>query len=348
MSVKNRLSLVVGASLGISMVIALLWAKSNRTCNSPLATRTYQIYFKWNGEIQNLRLECAPDNREERQENIKAIVQKEASIEVRKVAVSNRWGKMSGSASVTVFGCAEPYVVKIADYQLPKLASLMNAAGLWNVNEIRKLLADGVDVNARDSFGHTPLMYAVADPRNKYAEFYRRAGWQPDIESIRTLLAAGADPNATDRSDLTVLMLAEDSTLEPLFAGGANVNLRNKNGDTALMYAARKCDNRAIEMEIAHGAEVNISNNLGWTPLMFAAERGCLTAIRLLLRAGADSTAKNLSGQNALALAKAQSTNESVARQAVNLLAGKSRAAKRSHDRGAAPKPSPNATTPPP
>jgi hypothetical protein len=72
-------------------------------------------------------------------------------------------------------------------------AALREAAQSGNVPALRRLLADKLDINARDASGRTALMLAVL---------------QGQKEAVNTLLAAGADPNAADASGRTPLQAA--------------------------------------------------------------------------------------------------------------------------------------------
>ena len=84
-----------------------------------------------------------------------------------------------------------------------------------------------------------------------------------------------------------------------LIAAGANVNSRNENDSTALMYADSP---DMAELLLAAGAVVDAKQERGWTALMFAAERNSSDVARLLIAAGADLDAKNEDGFTALVL----------------------------------------------
>ena len=72
-------------------------------------------------------------------------------------------------------------------------AALREAAQRGDVAAIRRLLAEKLDVDARDAGGRTALMFAVLQGRR---------------QAVETLLAAGADPNAADASGTTPLQAA--------------------------------------------------------------------------------------------------------------------------------------------
>lgn len=148
------------------------------------------------------------------------------------------------------------------------------------------------------------------------------------------------DPNSTDPFiQITPLHLAARSNHIPivkyLLAKGANVNLQDKDGYTAMHYAAlngnreivqlllaipdinvnlldyqqRTPLHRAVEQcftDIAHElivkakADVNIQNNHGWTALHYASYNQRKVICDLLLNHGAKSSLKDRDGKQAL------------------------------------------------
>jgi ankyrin repeat protein len=93
---------------------------------------------------------------------------------------------------------------------------------------IEKLIGYGVDVNARDRYGNTPLHYAA---RLKNPEL------------IEMLLDAGAEIDPVNKDGLTPLRLmlstkpANLSALELFLARGADVNQKIEGGRTVKDYA---------------------------------------------------------------------------------------------------------------
>lgn len=79
-----------------------------------------------------------------------------------------------------------------------------------------------------------------------------------------------------------------------------NINQKNENGRTALMYAAENGNTTIGQKLLDKGANVNEKSNSGGTSLMLAAYYGHKDMVRMLLTAGAKIDEKNNAGNDAL------------------------------------------------
>jgi ankyrin repeat protein len=76
--------------------------------------------------------------------------------------------------------------------------------------------------------------------------------------------------------------------VKALIAAGANVNAKDRFGETALMFAAAVTRNiRIVKLLIADGADVHAKTEDGDTALIIAAKRGHTGIVELLKKAGA-------------------------------------------------------------
>ena len=109
------------------------------------------------------------------------------------------------------------------------------------------------------------------------------------------------DPDDIMRRSWPPLFKAADvSEAKRLLANGADVNRRNRHGESPLHQAAADGRVDIIRLLLQHGARVDALDGLNNTPLHAAAENGRPQAARLLLEAGAKPNARASSRQTPL------------------------------------------------
>ncbi len=106
----------------------------------------------------------------------------------------------------------------------------------------------------------------------------------------------GAVHVVTERRDIT--------WLQYLVQKGANVNLRDDRGVTALQIATGLGWIEGVEFLVENKADVDSSNNTGETPLIDAVHRGDMQLVRILLKGGANPDRADNSGRSARDYAK--------------------------------------------
>lgn len=126
-----------------------------------------------------------------------------------------------------------------------------------------------------------------------------------DPQFILDAIAAGEDVNATPEGAspplIKAIMIGLVDMVQPLLDAGANPNITDSYGTTALLAASNAPDTGTIPLLNAAGADVNAANARGETALHFAAA-GIITPqyLPLLLNAGADVNAVDAEGNTAL------------------------------------------------
>ena len=124
---------------------------------------------------------------------------------------------------------------------------------------------------------------------------------------LRALLDRGADVDARNDDGWTALMYAaykgHTACLTLLLNNRADVNLQRNGGWTALMSTAWNGHDACMKMLLDRGADVNVADNDGRTALMWAACYGHDACLAILLDRGADVNLQNIDGRTALILA---------------------------------------------
>jgi uncharacterized protein len=195
---------------------------------------------------------------------------------------------------------------------------IMIAANKGYTQVVEMLLNKGFSPNYADKNGQTLLMAAT---RNEYSK-----SKYSKVETVNFLLKKGADPNLSindcwsplygaasggDNQSIQVLVKYGakldtpcDKSYSPLISAvesrqvesakllielGANIK-PDRNGTTALMYAAKTGNTKMIQMLIDKGISVNTKQKDGWTALATALNSNDdIETIKTLLNAGANA-----------------------------------------------------------
>jgi ankyrin repeat protein len=92
--------------------------------------------------------------------------------------------------------------------------------------------------------------------------------------NIDELIKSGSDVNVKDGDDMTALMYAAQNgsitNVKKLIKAGSDVDAVDISGLTALMYASIEGADDVVKELINNGANVNIRDYIGWTALKYA------------------------------------------------------------------------------
>lgn len=138
------------------------------------------------------------------------------------------------------------------------------------------------------------------------------------ITATASLLKYGANVNMVDQHGMTALWWAMASDhidiVELLLSSGAGTESVGSDGSTALIWASTDKSLAILELLIKHGANINAQDTDGETALMRAASREhSVPVLRLLLENGADARMKDDRGRTALDMAKEANFYEAIA-----------------------------------
>ena len=145
-----------------------------------------------------------------------------------------------------------------------------------------------------------------AAPRSAIAD----AAEQHDKASIRALLQTGADVNLAQVDGTTALHWAayndDAETAALLVKAGANVNAKNRYGVPPLAEACTNGNAAIVKLLLEAGADPNATMKGGETVLMLAARSGNAEAVKALLARDASTKSRERLGQTALMWAAAE------------------------------------------
>lgn len=157
---------------------------------------------------------------------------------------------------------------------------------------VQRLIDHGVNINGRDSEGHTPLHWLLMHRKTR-AEA---------LPMIRLLLRHGADGDkAANLWGETPLMISAKAdfpeAMRLLLDKGADVTRRSNYHETALHFAAHHYTVDTINILLDAGADVNALDRIGQTPLHIAAHHNRRDVVRTLLANDADPLVRDKRGR---------------------------------------------------
>lgn len=179
------------------------------------------------------------------------------------------------------------------DYQNPAtgFSALEAAAAAGQEAAAQLLVRSGADVNLKDNEGRTALFYAAENGQTAL---------------IRQLLRMNADINVIDANGKNIFIAAGEGqsipAMELLSRDHFSVNSADAKGKTAMMYTTAK-GTQALQWLIDNGADLNLQDQNGNTALMHAIKNLNQKAALVLVKSDVDLTAVNKEGKDAFALA---------------------------------------------
>ena len=172
-----------------------------------------------------------------------------------------------------------------------------------------KLIETGVNLNEPDQNNQLPIMTLIKNIHKYPSERHYGA-------IIESMVAHHLNLNITDEADRTPLMEACTHkalpAIELFVKSGADINARNKKGETAFFRAAGSGSTDVMTQLKTLGADINMPNNNQQTPLMLSVNRFNQRTLEWLLENHANVNIKDMQGNTALMYAIASNRKDSV------------------------------------
>ena len=135
-----------------------------------------------------------------------------------------------------------------------------------------------------------------------------------DLEKLSDCIESGIPVDHADPVGETALFhivgMGSDEGFRLLMANGADIRLRDRQGDTTL-HKAMTFDQRGLASHlIERGLDINATNKVGATALHYAVRYGNLGMVEFLVEKGAEIDVKDADGNSPAGVAQAMSEQE--------------------------------------
>jgi ankyrin repeat protein len=156
----------------------------------------------------------------------------------------------------------------------------------WAKAVLWPVLKQGANVDAKDKYGRTPLLWAAKNGH---------------VTIVSLLLEKRANINFSDGGGGTPLSSAAQNghkaVVQLLLGKGANVNGEFLHGRAPLLWAAEAGHEAIVKLLLENGAYINARDMYGSSPLGCAAKYGHNAIVKLLLESNANIDTQDMSGR---------------------------------------------------
>ncbi|ARF02627.1 SWPV1-008 [Shearwaterpox virus] len=200
---------------------------------------------------------------------------------------------------------------------------LLHAVKANNIDIIKILLNNGINVNYVNDKGYTALHYAVENNKLDIVNLLLGKGANIEIVNECSFINNIIKFRFTNYYNMIELMLSykanvnnihdnyaplhlaideeDEEIIKLLIRYGADINIKNTYNDSSPLHHAVKSVNKNIlKILLDKGADVNSLNRYGCTPIYYAVCNNNIDVVNILLEYGADVNVIDLSGNTPL------------------------------------------------
>jgi ankyrin repeat protein len=216
---------------------------------------------------------------------------------------------------------------------IPREITGLHLAAYFGVYEAVQFLIGSNSPDPKDSYGQTPLFYAIKNGHEAVVQLLLDKGAKLETKDqygqtpllcainngheaiVQLLLDKGTKLETKDQYGQTPLFFAiknkHEAIVQLLLDKGAELEIKNQHGRTPLLYATMKEHEAIVRLLLDKGAELETKDQYGQTPLLYATKSGHEAIVQLLLDKGAELETKDRNGRTPL-LCATQNGHEAI------------------------------------
>ena len=196
-------------------------------------------------------------------------------------------------------------IIIVSKFFRGKPKNIIEAVKKFRYDYMDEYFKNGGDINIRNKVGKTILMIA-SDKGMKMAKskgYLTAGGWKAidnsnpgsyyaTLKLMEFLLKKGADPNLKDKNGQTALFFAADcpDRVALLLKYGADINAQNNDCETVMIRAAKISDYYIVKDFFEQGADPLIKDSGGKTAVQYAIEENHESIIEFFAEKGLDGS----------------------------------------------------------
>ncbi len=199
---------------------------------------------------------------------------------------------------------------------------LLDAASRGDLETVKAALAEGANIEAKDTLDFTALILATRDGHANTVKYLLEQGaqvtntalivasksvysnaWLLGLLQLAQMKQVKPKTEKHSKPDAQLLRAAYKGSLSSLkraIKARADVNASDNQDTSALRWAARGGHYEAVAALLDAGANVNQASYTGWTALMEGVVSGSEDIVALLIERGADLNVKTFANASAL------------------------------------------------